>query len=128
MGYDAEAIALHTTEFMCELQLSWRGDYPCVCFNLDEHDRSACRRLFRFEAQEIPQILISLGLPEEIYTSQGCVVPHEEAFCLLLRRLTYPAHLNDLMCEFDRNASSLSSTVNTTVKMVYDKIKTKDSL
>ncbi|KAE9055310.1 hypothetical protein PF007_g32361, partial [Phytophthora fragariae] len=125
MGYDAEAIALHTAEFMCELQLSWGGDYPRVRFNLDEHDRSACRRLFRFEAQEIRQILISMDLPEEIITSQGCVVPREEAFCLLLRRLTYPARLDDLRCEFGRSAGSLSSTVNTTAQMVYDKIKTK---
>ncbi|KAF4135560.1 putative DDE Tnp4 domain-containing protein [Phytophthora infestans] len=125
MKYEAEAVALYTAEFMHHQDLSWQCTFPRVRFSLNDHDRSACRRLFRFESHEIRQILPFSNLPNEIYTSQGCVVPREEAFCLLLRRLMFPARLADLRCEFGRSPGALSSTINTTASLIYDGVRQK---
>lgn len=94
-------------------------------FELANIDVVTCRRRFRFLPDEIEQLEEALDLPPYIYTAQGCHVPRQEALCLLLRRLAYPCRLKDLEEEFGRKESVLSSAINVTVKLVYEKIKTK---
>ncbi|KAG3012833.1 hypothetical protein PC121_g12474 [Phytophthora cactorum] len=119
------AVAVYAAEFIHHQDLSWQCAIPRVRFNLDEHDRSVCRRRLRLESHEIRQILPFLNIPDEIYISQGSVVPREEAFCLPLRRLTFPARREDLRCEIGRSTWVLSSTINTTASLIYDRIKSK---
>jgi hypothetical protein len=54
-----------------------------------------------------------------------CAIPREEALCMLLRRLAYPVRVQDLEQEFHRSSPGISSAINVTVALVYDKIKEK---
>lgn len=54
-----------------------------------------------------------------------CPIPRQEALCLLLRRLAYPSRYEDLRLEFEHQATVLSSAVNITTTLIYNKIKTK---
>ncbi|POM72713.1 Hypothetical protein PHPALM_10534 [Phytophthora palmivora] len=54
-----------------------------------------------------------------------CLIPRQEALCLLLRQLACPSRLEDFRTEFKHGAPVLSSAVTTTAPLIYDEIKDK---
>lgn len=55
-----------------------------------------CRTWFQFEKMYIPELVTALGLPEELVASNRTSCTGLEGLCILLCRLAYPNHLEDL--------------------------------
>jgi AraC-like DNA-binding protein len=63
----------------------------------------------------------TLRLPNLIICNNGLKVVLLEAICIVLRRLAYPARLDDLARQFGRTKDELSRIFNTTVKLLYER-------
>ncbi|KAK9257718.1 hypothetical protein V1519DRAFT_456655 [Lipomyces tetrasporus] len=78
--------------------------YAAVSFDLDGMDDDRVRYEFRFSKSEIYQILPHLRL-NQIQWSQRCRPDPLMAFCIVLRRLAYPARYGDLSNIFEMSPS-----------------------
>ena len=77
-------------------------------FHLDGLDPTVCKLKTNFTKDEIRHLLHSLSVPPMFRDVNGCVYSGEEAFCLLLYRLTYPVRLCDLVEHFGLSEPQMS--------------------
>ena len=97
---------------------------PALCLNLNMLTDSECKEKFRFSHRHIQLLVSRLGFPDMI------IVQHHkdrilavEAFCLLLRRLSYPNRWCDLRDSFGRHASAMSRIFNYVMHFMLQRIK-----
>jgi hypothetical protein len=96
---------------------------PTIRMDLNSLSETDCRKFFRQSHSEIRQVIVLLQLPDVIITP----VHHDrvyvvEAFCLLLRRLSYPNRWFDLSHQFCRHESSLCMIFYFMMHIVLSKI------
>ena len=76
---------------------------------------------FRFHQEDIPQLISVLGMQENYRSPTRVTWDAEEGLCLVLRRLSYPNRLVDLIPLFGRPKSELSIIFNETLHDLYMK-------
>ena len=69
--------------------------------------------LSRFGKDDMMRLAVSLNLPEGYSCAQGTRATGMEALMVMLRRLTYPNRLCDIVPLFGRSESELSLIFNT---------------
>ena len=67
----------------------------------------------RFSKNDIQRLYMALGIPEKYKCVQGTTTTGMEGLLILLRRLTYPNRLCDLVKIFGRSQSEISLIFNT---------------
>ena len=112
---------------LCELQFSTLALGPRL--NLEDLSPLECEQLFRYIILLMNKMTVSiilffrfrknmfrlhnaLSLPEKYVCSQGTVATGMESLMILLRRLSYPNRLSDLVQLFGRRKSELSLVFN----------------
>lgn len=124
-GYDDDEILEMLAAVMISRNLSQRLDIPAMTFDLNPIDPDTCVQRFRMTGAEIRQMIRLLGVPEVIRTAQRVPVPAEEAFCVLLRRLSYPCRYKDIALEFGRARPVLCSIFNTVLLFMFARVEVK---
>ena len=66
---------------------------------------------FRFWKKDILRVMVGLRIPNLITIYKGMTVSGTEAFCLLLRRITYPCGLSDVARKFGLQPIPVSLTL-----------------
>lgn len=59
-----------------------------------------------------------LGLPENIVFSNSVTASREESMCMILRHLSYPNRLCDLISQFGRSESEMSIIINESIEFI----------
>lgn len=80
---------------------------PNVRLNLNIISQSDCRDHYRFDQDELRQIIPLLPFPEYIITPAGDKAHIIEAFCLVLRRMANRGKMKDYVKDFGRTEGSL---------------------
>ena len=62
---------------------------------LDRYSDQQCKRLFRFEKNDIFRLRRALRIEDRVRCSNGTALHGVEALCVFLRRMTYPNRLED---------------------------------
>ncbi|KAK3848264.1 MAG: hypothetical protein J3R72DRAFT_360322, partial [Linnemannia gamsii] len=75
---------------------------------------------FRFQVDEIYDIVDSLRIPDILQLDNGSKVSSIEGICLLLRRLAFPCRLFELMPMFGRLEGMLTRIINATMRWIYN--------
>ncbi|ETI53771.1 hypothetical protein F441_03368 [Phytophthora nicotianae CJ01A1] len=78
------------------------------------------KRKFRFEKDDILRLVDHFKLPDPFPTRQRYLVLALEAVCIFLRRMAYPARLDDLKDLFGRDEAAISSISNAVLEYRYD--------
>lgn len=81
-------------------------------FSLEGMADYECEQQFRFKKADIPRLRDALGLQEMVRLDNRAIVDSIEAVCMLLRRLSFPNRLSDLVPIFRRPESTISRTVH----------------
>ena len=88
-------------------------------FDMDSISEEEFKLFFRFEKQHISPLRKLLGL-QDFYRSQSNLTwTGDEGFCILLRRLTYPSRLCDLVPMFGCHKTELSIIVNVMLNELF---------
>jgi hypothetical protein len=97
---------------------------PELRLNLNSMTDHECKRYFRFSRHQIQMLVSKLGFPDVIIipNHRDCVMAIE-AFCLLLRRLSYPNRWFDLKDNFGRHPSSMSRIFHYVMHFLLQRIK-----
>ena len=82
-------------------------------FELDAIGDAKAKSMFRFTVREIDHIVQCMDLPPLFTTDNRITVTSRFGLAVLLRRLAYPARLDDLADEFHRGRSTLSRIIST---------------
>ena len=70
-------------------------------------DEAKCVTVFRFTERDIPRLSEALQRPHIIVSCQEVVADNIEAVCILLKRLSYPCRLSDMVPIFRRNPTEI---------------------
>lgn len=81
-------------------------------FSLEMMPEFECEEKFRFKKADISRLRDALGLQEKVKLDNRALVDSIEAVCMLLRRLSFPNRLSDLMPIFRRPESTISRTIH----------------
>lgn len=81
-------------------------------FDLNNFSDEECKSYFRFLKADIIELADCLGLPDTAWCDQGSKYTKIEGMCILLRRLSYPSRLVDLVPMFGRAEAELSMILN----------------
>lgn len=82
-------------------------------FELDRIEPAKALSLFRFTVDQIDMIVQCMQLPPLFITDNGVAVTARVGLAILLRRLAYPARLDDLSDTFQRGRTQLSRIITT---------------
>ena len=82
--------------------------------NADYH--TSYKFILRFAKDDLERLYAALAIPEAYTCGQGTKATGMEALMILLRRLSYPNRLSDLVQLFGRSQSELSLIFNTVSK------------
>ncbi|KAK8762253.1 hypothetical protein V5799_026480, partial [Amblyomma americanum] len=77
--------------------------------DINNIEKSLFKYQFRFEKDDITELLCALMVPNTVTSAQNVKVPGREALCLTIRRLAYPNRWCDLERIFGRHTSVMSS-------------------
>ena len=66
-------------------------------FNLNDMDDTKCINEFRFRKMDIPRLADALALPATFHCHQRSKAGRIEGLCMLLKKLTYPSRLSDMV-------------------------------
>ncbi|GMF45988.1 unnamed protein product [Phytophthora fragariaefolia] len=75
---------------------------------------------FRFDMDDIVSLVIHFQLPDPFSTPQRYRVSTLVDLCIFLRRMAYPARLEDLDDLFDRDRTAISAISNAVLDFLYD--------
>ncbi|KAG2207260.1 hypothetical protein INT45_008061, partial [Circinella minor] len=97
-------------------------------FNLDDYTNEKCESNFRFNKTQLRTIIHAMELPSHFVFHADDPKHHfqvstEEVMAICLRRLAYPAHLEDLGHIFCRTTSTLSIIFNSMIEYLFYKYK-----
>ena len=95
-------------------------------FHLSHNTDSEFLQFYRFERQHIKPLVRVLRLQDEYLHPQiGIKWTADEGLCMLLRRLSYPNRLIDMVPLFGRHVSELSIIINAMANEIYHLHKEK---
>lgn len=86
---------------------------------------SECMKRFRFNHAGIRSLQEHLRIPEQYICVNRTTATGLEGLLVLLRRLTYPNRLCELVNEFGRSNTELSLIFNTVLEDIYDRFSHK---
>ena len=89
-------------------------------FNLQTFDNAQCLVEFRFTKPDIQRLADALHLSEKVVCTQGTVCDKIEGLCILLKRLSYPCRLTDMVPLFGRNPTEICLIFNNVLDFIYD--------
>ncbi|RAW29718.1 hypothetical protein PC110_g13923 [Phytophthora cactorum] len=90
-------------------------------FNFEQPASAAVwKSKFRFEKDDIIGLVMHFQLPDPFPTPQRYQVSALEALCIFLRRMAYPARLEDLEDLFGRDPTAISSISNAVLDFLYE--------
>ena len=96
---------------------------PNMRLDLNHFSQRDCRTIFRFDQDEIRYIVTRLPFPDVlIHPGYGDRMYKVEAFCLLLRRMTYPNRWRELEKEFGRWESTLSRMFMYLMHLILERV------
>ena len=88
-------------------------------FDVDAFTDDEFRSFFRFQREHISPLMRVLRLKKKYKASNGIRWSGEEGLCMLLRRLSYPNRLADLIPMFGRHRTEVSTIVNEMCSEIY---------
>lgn len=88
-------------------------------FDLNKFSDEECLLNFRFEKVDVLHLVGALRLPDKFVCLNGTVAGAIEGLCVLLRRLSYPNRLTDMITMFGRSKTELSMIFNNVVDFVF---------
>ena len=77
-------------------------------FDLDQLSDVECKAEFRFSKSDINALIDILHIPDEISCYNRTLASGTEAFCILLRRFSYPNRYSDMISRFGHRNAVLS--------------------
>lgn len=89
-------------------------------FNLDEMDETECINELRFCKMDIPRLADALGLPDTFQCYQRSKAGRIEGLCMLLKKLTYPSRLSDMVYRFGRAVPEISMITNVVEEWIFE--------
>lgn len=92
-------------------------------FDLDARDDTKARSQFRFTVAEIDHIVLVMDLPPTFTTDNRVTVSARVGLAYLLRRLAYPARLDDLQAELGRGRTTLSRIITVIALFITEKYR-----
>ncbi|KAG2221574.1 hypothetical protein INT45_002588 [Circinella minor] len=97
-------------------------------FNLNDYTNERCESNFRFDKTQLCTIIHAMELPSHfVFRAEDpdhrFQVSTEEVMAICLRRLAYPARLEDLGHMFGRTAPALSVIFNGMIEYLFNKYK-----
>ncbi|RLN60722.1 hypothetical protein BBJ28_00023087 [Nothophytophthora sp. Chile5] len=110
---------------MFKKSLEERLVVPDVRFNIDNLSNAEAALKLRFTGAEVKRLAVAFCLPDVIITPQNVRIGGVEALCIVLRRMCFPNRLKELTMEFGRHWTLLSSIINQTIGLLYDRFKIK---
>ena len=90
-------------------------------FNLDQLENDECVAEFRFQKDDIHDLLGVLQILDEIVRYNGTKVSDIEALCIFLKRHAYPCRYLDLIQRFARPVPELCIINNFLLKFLYER-------
>ena len=88
-------------------------------FNLNEMDEDECLAEFRFRKQDILILADILQIPQRFVCEQRSICDGLTGLCMLLKRLSYPCRLGDMISRFARPVPVISMITNTVIDYIY---------
>jgi hypothetical protein len=108
-------MAISCYHFTSLRKMNWRLNHRDFArLNFDELSDDICMIRYRFTKHDIETIAHCMHIPltwQDSHTKQK--ISGIEGLCLLLRRLSYPNRLADLVCEFGLDEPSMSRMIRT---------------
>jgi hypothetical protein len=98
---------------------------PDCRIDLNSMSQADCRASFRFDQDEMKQIVCKFPFPEVIITDKRDRVHLLEAFAIFGRRLAYPNRWCDLRKEFGQSTSALSRIFNHLLHLIVSRVRSK---
>jgi len=90
-------------------------------FDFDSIDTATFKAEFRFEKNDIEQLMEALDIPGQFQCPNRSVCDAREALCMALKRLAYPCRYSDMMVRFGgKPISVLCLITNEVVDFIYD--------
>ena len=90
-------------------------------FNLNNWTNDECWVDFRFQKDDLVNLIRTFELPPHIITYNRLKVDPTEETCLLFRRLAYPCRYTDLVAKFARPVPELCIIFNHMLDYFYNK-------
>ena len=90
-------------------------------FDLDELSDDECQTNFRFYRNDIFNLAEFLQLPEVFKCYSGVIVDKVEAFCMFLKRFSYPCRYADMVPLFARPIPQLCMTTNKVMNFIHQR-------
>ena len=123
VGLAQTGLALAAAELFCRDGITYAIGPDRYSFNRIEAlwaTSAKCKDMFRFELQEMREMLPLLRFPATLRTPSGFAAPPEEAYCIMLRRLAYPSKWTDLCWEAGCSTSRLCEVFQAAVDHVFE--------
>ena len=92
-----------------------------INFDLDNFSDDECKTLFRFQKNDIYDLVDVFNVPDPVVCYNRVNVPQVEALCVLLKRLAYPCRYSDMLPIFGRNVPQLSIVTNTLLNYLFER-------
>ena len=104
---------------LAESELPEPVHYKYDRFRADTISDEEFRLYFRFKKKHIKELRQGLGLQDFYRSETNLTWTGDEGLCILLRRLTYPNRLCDLVPLFGRHQTELSVIINITLNEIH---------
>ena len=82
-------------------------------------DEDECLAEFRFRKQDILILADILRIPQRFICEQRSICNGLTGLCMLLKRLSYPCRLGDMISRFARPVPVISMITNTVIDYIY---------
>ena len=126
LAFDQNLINDEEFVLLYDLNRSKNPDYPYwnyERFDLDKWTDAECKTELRFYKTDVYRLADALNIPEQIYASNRSKFDGMEAFCVFLKRFSYPNRQPDLIPRFGRavpELSMMSTLVQTHIYTTYN--------
>jgi hypothetical protein len=94
-------------------------------FDLYSLSTNTCLDQFRFEAYQISELRIELGIPLYFFTKNRDRVPGEDALCMLLYKLAWPRRYCDFRVVFHTSGQRVGRICNALLRFLHDRFGAK---
>ena len=122
-SYDDDLIDDEDFVLLYDLNRSKDPDFPYWeydRFDLDQLSDVECKAEFRFSKSDINALIDILHIPDEISCYNRTLASGTEAFCILLRRFSYPNRYSDMISRFGRSPPECSVIISELVDFIYN--------
>ena len=123
LAYDEDLINDEEFVLLYNLNMSKNFDYPYWNYNgfdLDDWNDEECRSDLRSYKADVYRLFEVLNIPEVLITYNRSKFDGMEAFCIFLKRFSYPCRFSDLVSRFGRPVPELSMMSNAISDQIYN--------